>query len=114
MPPLRSRPRRIGCGVFFVGMMATVTTTSTETVKAIFHRMFRFKIVLPPGNVLRLRISGHDTGDRGTRDLHFHVFGDLQVYDFGLNTLNRPVNPAGRDYAIALFERTEHFLRLLP
>src|SRR4029079_14511836 len=60
----------------------------------------------------RLGLFGHDTGDSGARDLDFDVFGDLQVDNFGLNTLNRPVNPAGCENSVAFFQRTEHFLRL--
>ena len=58
-------------------------------------------------------LAGMDTGYGRTRDFDLYILGNFQVDNFGLNTLNRSVNPAGGQDAIALFQRVQH-LRLLP
>ncbi len=61
-----------------------------------------------------LALAGFDTGNGRTRDLDLYILGNLQIDNVGLNTLNRPVNPAGSDHAVALLQRAQHFLRLAP
>ena len=38
VPPFRSRPRRIGSGLFVVGMIATAKTTRTARISTTFHK----------------------------------------------------------------------------
>src|ERR1700694_2782146 len=110
VPPLRSRPRRIGSGLFFVGTIAAAKSTSTPTINAIFHQRLLFKLFLQAG--VLLGSFGHHARYCRARHLDLHVFGNLEVNDVGLNPLDRPVNPAGSQHTIALFQRGQHFLRL--
>src|SRR5947209_6139342 len=130
VPPLRSRPRRIGSGLLDVGTTAALKPTSTARIRMIFHQRLRFKGFLrkrcrltaigcpttdnpTTGNRdLFGRISRYDARNRRPRHPHSYVLGDFEVNDLRLNTLDGPVNPALGDHAISLFQRAQHLLRL--
>src|ERR1043166_5863051 len=105
----------MGSGLVLVGMIGTVKATRTPSTNSSFHQSDLFKS--SSGGEMRrgglLRVAGDDAGDRRTRELHLYILGNFQIDNFGLNTLDRPVNPARRDDAIALFQRAEHLLLLL-
>src|SRR5437764_7175722 len=108
VPPLRSRPRRIGSFERTPGMSTTTKTTRIATISAIFHQRLRFKI--SSGSRL-LRLTSLSAGDRGTGDFHFDVICNSEVNDVRLNTLDRSVNPTSCNDAIPFFQRAQHLLR---
>src|SRR6266581_4280592 len=94
-------------------MIGSVKAISTPTIRTIFQAIPLVKISSRNRRSLA-RLTRQNAGDGGTCDLDLHIFGNFEINDVGLNTLDGPVNPSRCGHPIALFQQAQHLLRLLP
>src|SRR5690242_13785455 len=107
MPPWRSSPRLIVLSGGYRYHTETATTTATSPM-----RMPRFRRML--GGRLLVALDGYDAPDRGPLELELHLVGHLQGHGVLGEPDHDPVEPTRRHDPIALLDRGEQALALLP